>query len=217
MSILLDKELEGHSRIAVWENDKTQEFYTQNLLIPSEDQATISKYNTRRKQEIYSSRYLLQYLIGENIWPKFAKDQYGKPHLKNTEKFISLSHSHNKCAAIISDQLVGIDIQREVKKITSIQHKFVSKVEEEMIVDQDRTTALHLIWGAKECLYKAYGKKEVDFKKHLFISKINLDSSHQRFIGRVSKNDFNREFEIQYELLEEFFLVYCFPITTSSL
>ena len=51
-------------------------------------------------------------------------DDYGKPHLKDG-KCISITHSHNFSAIIVSDKEVGIDIEMQREKIRRIAHKFI--------------------------------------------------------------------------------------------
>src|SRR5690606_15534365 len=49
-------------------------------------------------------------------------DAHGKPHLKDG-KHISITHSYTFSGIIVSDQEVGIDIEKQRDKITVIAHK----------------------------------------------------------------------------------------------
>ncbi len=51
-------------------------------------------------------------------------DENGKPHLKDG-KHISITHSFNFSAVIVSDLIIGIDIEKQRDKITIIAHKFI--------------------------------------------------------------------------------------------
>ncbi len=46
-------------------------------------------------------------------------DEHGKPHLEDG-KYISITHSFNFCAVIVSDFKVGIDIEKQRPIITNI-------------------------------------------------------------------------------------------------
>ena len=109
---------------------------------------------------------MLHLLTREDQRRDCLKDQYGKPFLDGSNQFISFSHSEDLVAVAVSDVPVGIDIQLGVEKIARISHKFVNS-EEASFANRDLLTNLHLIWGAKEAVFKAYGRKEVDFRKHM--------------------------------------------------
>ena len=51
-------------------------------------------------------------------------DELGKPHLKNGSN-ISITHSFNFTAIILSDRKVGIDIEKRRDKILKIANKFI--------------------------------------------------------------------------------------------
>ena len=51
-------------------------------------------------------------------------DDLGKPHLKDGKQ-ISISHSFNFSAVIISDFVIGIDVEKQRDKIAIIAHKFI--------------------------------------------------------------------------------------------
>ena len=104
-------------------------------------------------------------------------DNYGKPSLKDGN-FISITHSFNYSALIISRcHKVGIDIEKQRDKITKIAHKFTPISEYKTIANHDALVRkLTVVWGAKESLYKIYGKKKLLFLHHIYIEDFNLDS-----------------------------------------
>ncbi len=54
-------------------------------------------------------------------------DDHGKPYLVNFDYEISLSHSYDYAAVMISkDKKVGVDIELMKEKIDLIKHKFLS-------------------------------------------------------------------------------------------
>ena len=78
----------------------------------------------------------------------------GKPLLKDG-KHISITHSYIFSGISISDDEIGIDIEKNRKKIKRIAHKFTDS-EQEFLVDENLVEQLTVIWGAKESLYKIY-------------------------------------------------------------
>ena len=70
-----------------------------------------------------------------------------------------------------------------------------------------------IYWAAKETLYKIYGLKEVDFIAHLFVkpfTKHKLGS----IIGNINLPEFKESFELNYQILDEYDLVYAFQKIT---
>ncbi|NJN77515.1 MAG: 4'-phosphopantetheinyl transferase superfamily protein, partial [Saprospiraceae bacterium] len=111
--------------------------------------------NDRRKTEWLAARYLLQELLGKNVF--CYSDEFGKPILKNSDKHLSISHSRGLVTVIVSDFSIGIDIQVIVSKIQRIAYKFMREEENESLDVKKHLEHLHIYWGAKEALYKAYG------------------------------------------------------------
>ena len=96
-------------------------------------------------------------------------DENGKPHLKDGKQ-ISITHSFNFSAVIISDLTVGIDIEKQRDKITVIAHKFIDY--EFDYLNQNATDyikKLTAIWCVKESLYKLFATPGLSFRKHSLV------------------------------------------------
>lgn len=96
-------------------------------------------------------------------------DDLGKPHLKDGRS-ISITHSFNFSAVIISDLIVGIDIEKQRNKIGIIAHKFIDYESEYLILDEDDyVRKLTVIWCVKESLYKLFCTPGLSFKNHCLV------------------------------------------------
>ena len=96
-------------------------------------------------------------------------DTNGKPHLKDG-KCISITHSHNFSAVIVSSNEVGIDIEMQRDKIARIAPKFIDY--EFLYLDQSSNCykrRLTIIWGIKESLYKLFATPGMIFKDHFMV------------------------------------------------
>jgi len=124
-------------------------------------------------------------------------DEFGKPHL-DAGRYISISHSFSFTAIIFSyENSVGIDIEKQREKILKIAHKFTPIEEYKTIANVDALISkLTIVWGAKESLYKIYGKKKLLFLHHIYVDDFNFDNHKTtgeiRFNGKVSS--YNIEF-----------------------
>ncbi len=96
-------------------------------------------------------------------------DENGKPHLKDGKQ-ISITHSFNFSAVIVSDLVVGIDIEKQREKISVIAHKFIDYEFDYLEVgDSDYVKKLTTIWCVKESLYKLFATPGLSFKQHCLV------------------------------------------------
>ncbi|MFY0713372.1 4'-phosphopantetheinyl transferase superfamily protein [Seonamhaeicola sp. NFXS20] len=104
-------------------------------------------------------------------------DELGKPHLMDGKQ-ISITHSFNFSAVIISDEVVGIDIEKQREKIKVIAHKFIGY--EYNYLDEnepDYIKKLTAIWCVKESLYKLFATPGLSFKNHCLAIPFNIEDS----------------------------------------
>ncbi len=204
MPLVFKEKVLEHSIIAVWKVTESESFFLKEKNL-GWDFAELDKLKGGRRMEWIASRYLIQ-KITSKIY-SITKDKYGKPQIMPQDYQISISHSDGYVAAITSSKDVGIDIQKKVHKITRIAHKYVNSSEDEYVNNRFYLSNLHLIWGAKESLFKAYGRKEVDYKKDLNILPFTY-RKNGRFKGTISKMGYNHTFQFENKFFNNFYLVY---------
>lgn len=135
-------------------------------------------------------------------------DEFGKPHLHG-EKHISITHSHNFSAIIISDETVGIDIELQRDKITRIADKFCDSEFQFLDPDNDEyIRKLTVIWGAKEAIFKIRNEKGISFKDHIKVNPFEIADAQA--IAELHFDGLIKEFELHFEEIEDFTLVYAF-------
>jgi len=104
-------------------------------------------------------------------------DENGKPHLHNG-KHISITHSFHFAAIIVSDQEVGIDIEKQRNKILRIAHKFTPIEEYRTLANEDALIRkLTIVWCAKESLFKSFAVKGVSFLQNIDVADFNMDEN----------------------------------------
>ncbi len=104
-------------------------------------------------------------------------DENGKPHLRDN-KHISITHSFNFSAIIISDVEVGIDIEKQRHKILRIAHKFTPLKAYKIFANEDALMRkLTIVWCAKESLYKSFAEKGVSFLDNIYVEDFLLDET----------------------------------------
>ena len=136
-------------------------------------------------------------------------DAYGKPHL-DAGRYISISHSFTFTAIIFSDNLpVGIDVEKQREKILKIAHKFTPFEEYKTIANVDALISkLTIVWGAKESLYKIYGKKKLLFLHHIFVDDFKFEDKKTK--GEIRFNGEEASYKIDFLEFEGFTCVFAY-------
>lgn len=132
-------------------------------------------------------------------------NEHGKPFLKDG-KHISITHSYNFSAIIISTVEVGIDIEKNREKIKIIEHKFVNFERGFIHKNDNYIEQLTVIWGAKESLYKIYPYGGLTFKNDIDIASFKIVNG--RTSGYIDVENWQKMYEILFEQFEGFTLVY---------
>jgi len=139
----------------------------------------------------------------EGLKAELYYDLNKKPHLSNYSGHISISHSHDRLAIIHNlSAKTGIDIELIRDKVKAIQHKFLNE-EEKRLANNDTETLVGF-WAIKETLYKIYGYRGIDFRKNLFIEKVD----GERVLGRIQTQEVSKRFSLIKEKTDEYILVY---------
>jgi 4'-phosphopantetheinyl transferase len=159
---------------------------------------------SNREIETLGKNFLLAHLTSDTT--QLIYDDKGKPHLANDSRHLSIPHSHDRLVIIINEkEETGIDIELLRDKVLKIKHKFLSI--SELSDANDDVEKLLIYWAAKETLYKIYGLKEVDFIKHLAVDPF-MKQTHGKLNGFINLSNFNASFELNYQLVDNYALVY---------
>ena len=118
-----------------------------------------------------SSRHLVHLLTGLNHRMPIHTDLAGKPIvLWDPNSHLSISHSHQYAAAILSKtSKVGIDIQLIVPQMQKVAKRVFSLTELSFASTENELEMLHILWGIKEAVYKAFGLGGIDFKNQISV------------------------------------------------
>ena len=208
MPILLKNEIAPAGEIGVWEVSEPISYFEKRVNLYPAEKIETKILSHRKRLEWFASRYLLHLMSGRLVRMACVKDSYGKPHLEDSSYQISMSHSNDRVAIIASPHIVGIDIQKIVGKIERIQNKFLNEKEAKSLDPLHKLAQLHVYWGAKESLYKAYGRKGLNFKEHILIDPFVYNSNGMHLSGEVVFGDYHKSFDIFASELDDYILVY---------
>lgn len=203
------KQQDSHnSTYAIWRIEETEDWFLEQLQLNASEQAQLEAIKGWRRMEWLAVRKLVAELLPQCERSILVKDEHGKPHLHNSSLQVSISHSHELAAAMVGKPILGIDIQKIVEKIGRLAPRFLSQRELNFIHPAaQRIVHLHVCWCAKEALYKAYGKREIDFCEHLLLEPFVYQPEGGTFSGKVVKDTYEASFDLSYQQIEGCMLV----------
>lgn len=208
MPMQLQELLDSGVELGLWKVEESEAWFLEQMNLSKVEDQFIASIGGHRRLEWLAGRWAMHVLSGRAQRGACLKDEFGKPYLENSEYDISISHSREYIAVMAGPKNVGVDIQKMVGKITRLAPKFLRPLEMENLNEETAFQEMHIYWGAKECLYKAYGRRQLDFREHIAVEPFVFDSAGGALKGWVKKDNFNQDYWLMYRMLEDFVLVY---------
>ncbi len=197
------------TQILVWKITESLEELMEKVVLKEKSQLRLNKMKSEMHQRAFVSVRLLLKKAGYSD-SELHYDEFGKPYFLD-EKHISISHSHHFSTIIISNQIVGIDVEMQREKIISIADKFINAAEVKHLSRfevQDYIKKLTITWGAKEAIFKIRNEKGISFKDHIQLSSFEIKDQSTTAILEIEK--IKKQFFVYFEEFEGFTLVYAF-------
>lgn len=159
----------------------------------------------KRKQEWLACRALLKQMLG--AYALIGYDEQRKPFLTGIDTRISMSHSGDYVCVYLSEHNpVGVDIQQMKPSLAKGAFYFLNEMEMQW-VDLDDNLQMHLIWSAKEAIYKYAGDASVDMKKHITISPFS-GNQNEGFEVKLQKGADHQIVHLQFDTFENYVLTW---------
>lgn len=209
MGIAYRKKVDNNTEIALWKIEENAEELYRQLQLHDDEKAFIQKLsNSKRYLHWLGTRVLLRKMLNTEEYIDCKVDEYGKPYLTSLPYHISLSHSFDYAAVMISkSKPVGIDIEKIEQKVERIARKFLRPEELDFISPEHKIQQLYACWCAKEAVYKCYGKKEVSFINHIFLRDFvccDAGSLH----AEIKNDAVSLDFEVEYFEFDQYMVGY---------
>jgi len=214
MPLLETRQLNPHTILGIWSLTETVEELTQALPAHLQPDTLLQQAHVRRQREWLASRILVYSLLKhftQQVLPLLC-NEHGKPVFPENRYFVSITHSLELIAVLISDKHeVGIDVELVSPKALRVAHKFLTDAEREQTGDQIDKTCLY--WSAKETLYKLYSRKQLIFKENLLL----VPSENNNILsGYVQTENLSKLYQIHFETLQHHILTYCIDTSTTN-
>ncbi|SDF33049.1 phosphopantetheine--protein transferase domain-containing protein [Mucilaginibacter pineti] len=209
MAIAYRQRIDDDTEFALWKiEEEANDLYNQ-LQLNENEKAYVEKLsNGKRHLHWLGTRVLLRKMLRTDEYIDCKVDNHGKPYLVNLPYHISLSHSFEYAAVMISKtHKVGIDIEQIKQKVERIASKFMRPEELAFINNRQKIEHLYVCWCAKEAIYKCNGEKEVSFADNIFLSPFNFEH-HGILNANLHKNDVNLNYTVGYLQYQDYMIGY---------
>jgi len=204
MALIVNEKIAHATTLGIWK--KEEELSVLETVFPLKDEETeqyLKISNLERKKEWLTVRILFAELLQKRI--EISYTEHNKPFIVNSNLNISISHSHDFVAVIISNNYFpGVDIEKISERVSRIKHKFLNTEELDWCTDIEKQT---ICWSAKESVFKIF-EKELDFHD-MVVSKFEIDADKGHFTIRVIKKGYEKSYPVYYRIIEDNILTYC--------
>lgn len=207
MPLLLHESIVPAGELGIWRITEPEAWFLEQLFLYPAELRQLAGIQGRRRREWLAARQLVHQMSGREVRGAFVKDEYGKPHLADSPLQISISHSHELAAAMAAPVACGIDIQHIVPKISRLTRRFIHPDEEAALPVRNLTETLHVYWGAKEALYKAHGRRELDWREQLRVAPFTYSPEGGIAQAWWEKEGERQDFLLHYRLWEEEYIL----------
>jgi len=207
MALAYHKEIDPYTSFAIWKIEESADELLAQLQLKEHERTYLdSLVNGKRNMHWLSTRVLLRRMMDTDEYIDCRVDSSGKPYLSNFPHYISLSHSYDYAAVMVSkNKAVGIDIELIKDKIERIASKFMSAEELGFIEEKQRIEHLYVCWCAKEAVYKLHGKKNVSFIENIELKPFHYEGKGS-FSAKLDAGSIHKEFTVHYQKFEGYMI-----------
>ncbi len=209
MALQLIKSFGEETRLGIWKIDETNEDLLSRLQLSEIEKIYYQTLiHQKRNSHWLGSRVLLRFMMKTNDFIWLDKDEWNKPVLKNFPEHVSISHSNDMAAVMLSKSYpVGVDIEKIRTKVLLIKNRFLSLLELDFINKSAEINHLYACWCIKEAVYKWYGKKGVSFRDDILILPFNLkEEGFAEF--KINRDDFNETRMANYFVFQDYMIAW---------
>ncbi len=194
------------TKIYIWKISETFDELSSEIALNEKSQFRLINMKSEMHQRGFLSVRKLLQVAGYSDFDLYY-DNSGKPHLLDN-KFISISHSHQMSAIIISDEPVGIDLEIQKEKVLKIAPKFMDICHLENLSHENQIKKATAVWGIKETIFKIENQKGISFPDHIFEDDFQV--SDKKTSAQLRFNNKVENFEIHFDEIEGYILVWGF-------
>lgn len=204
--------LDNNTKLYLWKiTEDFDTLFNQVQLKPSALERLQNMKSQSHQKGFLAVRMLLQHLDYTDF--DLYYDALGKPHIKPQgcsikDVHISISHSHEFSAIAISDENIGLDIEKLKEKTLKIAPRFMDVSHLENLSNEDKIKKATIIWGIKESIFKIKSEVGISFPDHISETPFSLED--KTATATLKFNDKEEKFKIQFDSVEDYIFVCAF-------
>lgn len=210
MALIYHSKLDAETIFGVWKIEENYDELISKLYLNETEMCMLNSFgHESRKIQWLSTRALIRNLLNPPHPLEIVYDENQKPSLVETAFYVSISHSKDKAAVLLSRKhLLGIDIEYIHPKIEKVAHKFMHINELTYIGAEYQIEKYHIFWGAKEALYKLNGKAGLNFKDEIFLHPFVYLPGGGSVNAEMLFKGSMKPFVVNYMKIRDYMLVY---------
>jgi phosphopantetheinyl transferase len=206
MPLLQIKELNNKTKLWVWKISESWDELFRSVALKDVSLARLETMKSESHQKGFLSVRRLLMSAGYTDFDLYY-DEFGKPHLKDG-KHITISHSNDFSAIVISDEIIGADLEILKDKTLKIAPRFMEVHHLENLSEEDKRRKATVIWGIKESIFKIKNEPGISFPQHIFEKEFNLED--QKAIAELRFNNKTEYFDVVFDFIEDYVFVCAF-------
>ncbi len=209
MSLVLFRKEKFDTRLGIWKVEESIDNLIQRLQLNQKELEFYHSLNKgKRNLHWLASRVLLRTLLNTDQFIEVNEDEHGKPYLVNFDYNMSITHSYEYAAVILSKKRVGIDIEKIKPIISKVAVKFLHQEEFSHFSDINKEIEkLYVYWCTKESIFKLNGKRHLHFRENIRIRPFELKDKGV-LQAEIINYDTNGVFSVHYERFDGYMFTY---------
>ena len=207
--------LQPNTKLYLWKISEDFDTLLREVRLKDSSLARLEGMKSESHQKGFLAvRMILQHLEYTDF--DLLYDEFGKPHLKPQgcsikDLELSISHSHDFSAIVISEQKVGLDLEQLKNKILKIAPRFMDISHLENLSTEEKIKKATVIWGIKESIFKLKNEVGISFSDHISENAFTFDDKITT--ATLKFNNKEEKFKIQFDQEEDYIFVCAFEDT----
>ena len=204
--------LTPNTKLYLWKITEKLEWFRENVKLKD---SSLQRLEGMKAESHQKGFLAVRMLLQHNEYTDFDLyyDEFGKPHIKPTDCHtelveVSISHSHDFSAVVISEQKVGFDMEILKNKTLILAPRYMDVSHLENLSKEDELLKATVVWGIKESVFKIKNVIGISFKDHIFED--DFDLSDKKCGVALQFDDTDERFDVVFDFVENYVFVCAF-------
>lgn len=198
--------IKPNTNLYLWKITESYGWFCENVKLKETSFLRLESMKSESHRKGFLAVRMLLQEVGYSDYDLFY-DDFGKPHLQDG-KHISISHSNDFSAVVISNEILGLDIEQLKEKTLKIAPRFMQIHHLEGFSFEEKLKKSTVVWGIKEAIFKIKNEKGISFPEHIFEKPFDLKD--KKAIGMLQFNGKEEFFNAHFDQIENYIFVCVF-------